>query len=85
MQLLLKSIFDFLMTIVDWIFSLIPDLNFGLLSFDFVTPIADFWGYIDSFVSLDMLIACIAVVIIVDNISLLTRLIRFILSKFALG
>lgn len=85
--MLLKAIVDFLLGIVEWIFSLIPDIEipFSLSRFNFVAPLANFWGYIDSFISTDILIACIGIVILIDSISFITRLIRFLLAKFALG
>lgn len=85
MSLLLKMICDFLMGIIDWVFGLVPEINLEILSFDFVGVLADFWGYMDSFVSLDILILCVIAIVFVDNISFILKVVRFILSKFALG
>lgn len=76
---------DFLIGIADWLFGLIPELNFSVARFDFISPLANFWGYLDSFVHLDILVACIGLVILADNISLITKILRFILAKFGLG
>lgn len=83
MQLLLNTIIDFLIGIVDWLISLMPaiDINVG----DFVGAVAHFFGYIDTLISLDVVVACIAVVIVVDNFAFFTRILKFILNKFLIG
>lgn len=83
--MLVKMIFDFLMGIIEWFLSLIPDINLEILSFNFIGVLSEFWGYIDSFVSLDIVVLCIIAIVFIDNISFITRMIRFILSKFSLG
>jgi len=87
MSLLLKKIVDFILGIFEWIFDLIPDINlpFSALRFDFIGPVANLVGYLDSFIDLDVLVACVAIVIVFDNIGFITRLLKFILSKFGIG
>lgn len=87
MSLLLKKIVDFILGIFEWIFDLLPDVSlpFNALRFDFIGPVANLVGYLDSFIDLDVLIACVAIVVVFDNISFITRLLKFILNKFGLS
>lgn len=82
MQLLLSMIIDALCNLAIFILNLIPDIT--LPEFDF-SVISDLGGYVDSFVSLSVISAAVAVILIVDSISFSTRILKFILNKFALG
>ncbi len=82
MQLLLSMIVDGLCNLAIFILNLIPDIT--LPNFDF-SVISDLGGYVDSFVSLSVLSSAVAVILIVDSISFSTRILKFILNKFALG
>lgn len=82
MRLLLSMIVDGLCNLAIFILNLIPDIT--LPNFDF-SVISDLGGYVDSFVSLSVLSSAVAVILIVDSISFSTRILKFILNKFALG
>lgn len=80
--MLLSMIVDGLCNLAIFILNLIPDIT--LPDFDF-SVISDLGGYVDSFVSLSVLSSAVAVILIVDSISFSTRILKFILNKFALG
>ena len=80
--MLLSMIVDGLCNLAIFILNLIPDIT--LPNFDF-SVISDLGGYVDSFVSLSVLSAAVGVILIVDSISFSTRILKFILNKFALG
>ena len=83
--MLLKAIIDFLLGILNFIIGLFPTMKFPASdSLDFAS-FGDVLAYFDTIVSFKLILSCIAVVFIVDNLSFLTRILRFILSKFSLG
>jgi len=68
-------IIDFFNTMSAWAVALIPDVDINLSVGAYLAPMADMFGYMDTFVSLDVVVACIAAVIIVDNWALVVRLV----------
>ncbi|KAA9182099.1 hypothetical protein [Enterococcus durans] len=83
--MLLKAIIDFLLGILNFIIGLFPTMKFPESdSLDF-SSFGDVLAYFDTIVSFKLILSCIASVFIVDNLSFLTRILRFILSKFSLG
>ncbi|MGG5303730.1 hypothetical protein IGK16_001346 [Enterococcus pernyi] len=83
--MLLKAIIDFLLGILNFIISLFPTMKFPESdSLDF-TSFGNVLAYFDTIVSFKLILSCIAAVFVVDNLSFLTRILRFILSKFSLG
>lgn len=83
--LLLKSIVDFLVGILNFIVGLFPTIKFPSADELNFSAFSDVLGYFDTLISFKLVLACIAAVVVVDNLGFFTRILRFILSKFALG
>lgn len=85
MSLLLKMFVDFFVGILNFIVGLFPTIKFpSAEDLDF-SAFSDTLAYFDTLVSFKLVLACIAAIVVVDNLGFLTRILRFILSKFSLG
>lgn len=83
--LLLKSIVDFLVGILNFIVGLFPTIKFPSTSELDFSVVSDFVGYFDTLISFKLVLLCIASIVVVDNLGFLTRVLKFILNKFGLG
>ncbi|MDT2837989.1 hypothetical protein P7H50_14125 [Enterococcus durans] len=85
MPLLLKMFVDFFVGILNFIIGLFPTIKFPSADELNFSAFSDALAYFDTLVSFKLVLACIAAIVVVDNLSFLTRILRFILSKFSLG
>lgn len=83
--MLLKMIVDFLIGILSFIVGLFPTIKFPSSDELNFSAFSDVLAYFDTLISFKLILACIAAIVIVDNLGFLTRILRFILSKFSLG
>lgn len=67
-------IIDFYNVMWAWFVNQIPDVDLQLDLGGFVAPMANAIGYMDTFISLDVVVACIVAVLIADNWALVVRL-----------
>lgn len=72
--MIVKIILDIFHYLMDWFVNIIPDVSLPLDISGYIAPVANAVGYIDTFVSLPVLAACVAAVLIVDNWAILVRL-----------
>lgn len=73
--MIFQFVIDFFLSCYNWAVSLIPQFNWTLDISGYVAPMADAFGYIDTIVSLDVLVLCITTILIVDNWSLIVHLV----------
>lgn len=85
MPLLLKMFVDFFVGILNFIIGLFPTIKFPSSDELNFSAFSDSLAYLDTLVSFKLVLSCIAAIVVVDNLSFLTRILRFILSKFSLG
>ena len=79
--MIINLIFSALIGLMSMLLNLIPDLS---LSFDlspYIDTVSTYIGYVDMFISVDVVLFCITSIIVVDNFGFLVRVISFIWSK----
>lgn len=72
--MIIMAVLNLFYDLADWLINSIPAIELPLSISDYIAPVANAVGYIDTFVSLPVLLLCITAVTIVDNWSFLVRL-----------
>lgn len=67
-------IIDFFTSMWTWFAAQIPTVEITLDVGAYAAPMANLFGYIDTFVSLDVIVLCITTILIVDNWALIVKL-----------
>lgn len=67
-------IIDLFNSLWAWFVQQIPDIELNLNVGSFAAPMADVFGYMDTFISLDVVVMCIVAILIVDNWALVVKL-----------
>lgn len=73
--MILDMVFNVFYFLFNMFVSLIPTINIDLDLSSYVVPVADAIGYIDTFVSLNVLALSIGTIILVNNFTFIIRLI----------
>lgn len=79
--MILKLIVDLFFGLVTLVVDLLPSIKISADISGAFGTVANFFGYLDSFVSLSAVSICIGLVILVDNASLLMKILNFIIRK----
>lgn len=79
--MIVTLLMSLIIMILNLIVSLIPNIDFDLDLISYIQPLANLAGYIDTFVSLDVILFSISLILIVDNYSLLFRVINWLWNK----
>ncbi len=79
--MIISLIIEALLGFVNLIVSLIPSFDFDFNIGGYIGTVANFFGYIDSFISISVILFCVSAVLIVDNFSFILKIINFIWSK----
>lgn len=79
--MILNSIIQALLMVVNLVVSLIPEINFDFDISGYVSSVADIFGFIDTFVSVQAILLCIAATLLVDNFSFVVKIFSFIWAK----
>lgn len=67
--------------ILNLFISLIPEFNLNVDIAGYISTLSNFVGYIDTFISLDVIVLCISLILIVDNFSFLFKLLSWLWEK----
>jgi len=84
-QLLLKLLFDGLFSILEFFIGLFPTISLPDSVATDIPYFTDVMGYFGTVVSFPLVLSCIAAIVTVQNFSLFTRVLKFVLNKFMLG
>lgn len=79
--MILNSIIQVLLMFVNLVVSLIPEINFDFNISGYIGAVADIFGFIDTFVSVQAILLCVTASLIVDNFSFVVKIFNFIWSK----
>lgn len=79
--MIVTMLLNLIIMILNLILSLIPSLEFNLDLSSYISPLANLVGYVDTFVSVDVIVFCISVILIVDNWTLIFKLINWLWQK----
>lgn len=79
--MIVAALLGIILMLLNLVVSLIPNLEFDLNIVSYITPLANFFGYVDSFVSVNVIVMCISLVIVVDNYALIFRVINWLWQK----
>lgn len=79
--MIVTMLLNLIIMILDFIVSLIPAISFDFDISGSIQPLANVFGYIDTFVSLSVITFCISIYLIVDNYSLIFRLVNWLWEK----
>lgn len=72
--MLVTFLFDIFYKISLFIVGSIPDLNTPQSLVEILAPVASFVGYMDTFVSLGVIVTCMAFILLIDNWNLVIRI-----------
>ena len=72
--MILAYIMDLFLTIGEWIVASIPTIELPVNIDNYIAPLANFIGYIDTFVVIEIIALCITTIIIADNWALVVKL-----------
>ena len=71
-------IFDFFIQLINWLLGLLPSVQYAINLDPYLSPVANAVSYLDTFVSLQLIIGCIGMIIIIDNFGIVLNILRFI-------
>lgn len=72
--MLVTFLFDLFYKLTRFFISSIPEVEVPYSLIDLLAPIANFVGYIDTFVSLPIIVMCMAFILVIDNWNLVVRI-----------
>ena len=76
--MIFNMIFDFLIQLINWMLGLLPSVQYAINLDPYLSPVASAVSYLDTFVSLQLIIGCIGMIIIIDNFGIVLNILRFI-------
>lgn len=79
--MILEMLVDIFFGLLDLILSLIPNITVPSGFLSGISQLANVFGYIDTFVPLSTIVACLALITIVDNAGFIIKLFNFIIRK----
>ena len=79
--MIVSALLGIILMLLNLVVSLIPNFEVSYDIVSYITPLANFFGYIDSFVSVNVILMCITLVILVDNYALVFRVINWLWQK----
>lgn len=65
--MLITFLFNIFVTFINWFLGLLPTVQYAINWNEYTAPVAHYVAMLDVFVSLDVIVACIAVIMIIDN------------------
>lgn len=72
--MLVVFLFDLFYKFTVMLINMIPDFDVPNNLINLLAPVANFVGYIDTFISLPVLLSCMAFILLVDNWNLIVRI-----------
>lgn len=79
--MIVTLILSLIIMILNLVVSLIPNIDFSIDLVSYIEPLANLTGYIDTFISIDVITFCISLILIVDNYSLIFRVVNWLWNK----
>lgn len=79
--MIITLILSVILMILNLIVSIIPTFEFNIDIAGYISPLANFVGYIDTLVSLDVIVFCISLILLVDNYALIFRVFNWLWQK----
>lgn len=76
-ELLAKLFFG----LVSLLINLIPNIELNTSFMGAFGTVGEFFGYVDNFVSINVILTCVGLIFIVDNISFIVKIFNFIIRK----
>lgn len=78
--MIINWLFDLFYWIADLFMNVLPDIELPLTFSDYVGAVANVVGYLDTFISLPVVILCISTILIIDNFAIIIRLAAWVWS-----
>lgn len=79
--MILELLADIFFGLVQFVIDLLPDINISIGVVNGFSELVKWFGYIDTFIPLSAIVACISIVIVVDNASFFIKIFNFIVRK----
>lgn len=79
--MILELLADIFFGLVQFVIDLLPDINISIGVVNGFSELVKWFGYIDTFIPLSAIVACISIVIVVDNASFFMKIFNFIVRK----
>lgn len=79
--MILNLIIQALLMFVNLVVSLIPEIDFSFDISGYIGAVANIFGYVDSFISIQSILFCVTATLVVDNFSFIVKIFTFIWSK----
>lgn len=72
---------DIFFSLITFVIDLLPNIDIDVSIVDGFGELVKWFGYIDTFIPLSAVVACISIVIVVDNASFFIKIFNFIVRK----
>lgn len=72
---------DIFFGLIDMFLSLLPEFDINVDISGAIGAVGQLFGYVDNFVSVNAILTCISLVLVVDNFSFIVKIFNFIIRK----
>lgn len=72
---------DIFFGLIDMFLSLLPEFDLSIDISGAVGAVSELFGYVNNFVSVNAILTCISLVLVVDNFSFIVKIFNFIIRK----
>lgn len=79
--MIVTMLLNLVLLILNLILGLIPNLEFSFDVAGYISPLINAFGYLDTFISLNVIVFCVSMILIVDNYALIFKLINWLWEK----
>lgn len=79
--MILELLADMFFGLIKFVIDLLPAIDINMSVVSGFGEIGKWFGYIDTFIPLSAIVACISIVIVVDNASFFIKIFNFIVRK----
>lgn len=76
--MLFYQLFNLFIKLINGLLGLLPSVKYAISLDPYISPVAQTVSYLDTLISLQLIIGCIAMIIIIDNFGVILKLIRFV-------
>ena len=79
--MILELLADIFFGLIEFVINLLPTIDLDISIINGFSELGKWFGYIDTFIPLSAIVACISIVIVVDNASFFIKIFNFIIRK----
>lgn len=72
---------DIFFGLIDMFLSMLPDFDINLDISGAISAVSQLFAYVDNFVSVNAIVTCISMILVVDNFSFIVKIFNFVIRK----